>query len=147
MSVEPEKGCAALGDPLGARDRAALALDSDAGTIVRDHGAWVRELPIDLSLRGGTGQATVTAIGIRPRERAGPPLSAALLCHSTSGTPPVARLTANLDVAPVGCGYSISVADLAFSVRLRRASVLVDQAAEDFLSSEPGDVEVGGSYR
>ncbi|MCW2862478.1 MAG: hypothetical protein JWP48_4186 [Actinoallomurus sp.] len=48
---------------------------------------------------------------------------------------------------PVGCGYSISVADLAFSVHLRRASVLVDQAAEDFLASEPGLVEVGGSYR
>ena len=100
MSVEPEKGCAALGDPLGARDRAALELDSDADTIIRGHGAWVRELPIDLSLRGGTGQATVTAIGIRPRDRAGPPLSAALLCHPTAGASPVARLTANLDTAP-----------------------------------------------
>lgn len=100
MSEEPEEGCAALGDRLGARDRSALELDSDVGTIVQGHGAWVRELPIDLSLRGGTGQATVTAIGIRPRERVEPPLSAALLCHSTAGTPPVARLTANLDVAP-----------------------------------------------
>jgi hypothetical protein len=37
----------------------------------------------------------------------------------------------------VGCGYSIPVADLAFPVCLRRASVLVDQTAEDFLAPEP----------
>jgi hypothetical protein len=63
-------------------------------------------------------------------------------------------------VYPVGCGYSISVADLAcgvrildygrdqaFFLRLRCGSVLVDQAAEDLLAPEPGDVEVGGSHR
>jgi hypothetical protein len=100
MSKEPEKGCAALGNPLGARDQAALELDSDVDTLVQGHGAWVRELPIDLSLRGGTGQATVTAIGIRPRKRAEHPLSAALLCHSTAGTPPAARLAMNLDAVP-----------------------------------------------
>lgn len=105
MSKEPEDGCAAFGNPLGARDQAALELDSGVDTIIQDtiaqgHGAWVRELPIDLSLRGGTGQATVTAIGIRPRERVESPLSAALLCHSTAGTSPVAPLTANLDAAP-----------------------------------------------
>ncbi|TYB46265.1 hypothetical protein [Actinomadura chibensis] len=100
-SKAPESGCMALRDPLGVRDRAAIRLDSDvAGVTRRLGGVWVGELPIDLSLRGGSGQATVTGIEIRPREKARPAASAAVLCHSSAGTPPVAQLTANLDAAP-----------------------------------------------
>ncbi|MFC4056251.1 hypothetical protein ACFOY4_41760 [Actinomadura syzygii] len=100
-SKSPEAGCLALRDPLGARDRAAIQLDSDVeGVARRLGGAWIGELPIDLSLRGGSGQATITGIEIRPRERARPAASAAVLCHSSAGTPPVAQLTANLDTTP-----------------------------------------------
>ena len=101
MSKEPEEGCEALKDPLQAPDRAAIALNSDVDAILQRHGgAWTDELSIDLSLRGGSGQATVTAIDIRPRGKAQPPLSAALLCHSTAGSSSVPRLTANLDLTP-----------------------------------------------
>jgi hypothetical protein len=35
----------------------------------------------------------------------------------------------------------------AFFLGLRCGSILVDQTVEDFLASEPGLVEIGGSYR
>lgn len=101
MSYEPDKGCVVLKDPLQARDQAAIQLNSDVDAVIQRHGgAWMNKLPIDLSLRGGSGQATVTAIGIRPRGRIQPPLSAALLCHSTAGNSPVSQLTADLDATP-----------------------------------------------
>ncbi|MCW2862332.1 MAG: hypothetical protein JWP48_4040, partial [Actinoallomurus sp.] len=47
----------------------------------------------------------------------------------------------------VGCGYSITAVTSAFFLRLGCGPVLVDQAIEDLLASEPGYVEVGGSCR
>lgn len=100
-SIEPEPGCLALKDSLQAQERAAIQLDSDVDTLLRRRGvAGVNHLSINLSLRGGTGQATVTAIDIRPRGKRQPPLFAALLCYGTAGTPPVPQLTADLDATP-----------------------------------------------
>lgn len=100
-SGEPAQGCAALREPLDARDRAAVQLDSGVPAIIQRHGgAWTNELSIDLSLRGGTGQATVTGIDVRPRGKIQPPLSTVWLCHPTAGSGPVAQLTSNLDVTP-----------------------------------------------